>query len=160
MDNFDKNDGKEGSHDTILMLFQNPSEIQQIVPAMSEKKSSNQRKFTSILPCQILLPFTKVSRGNIPGNYQVSDEICNPEEHSFSQYKMWLLAKFVTSSLLPVSSRIDNHIPSFSAVNSILSETVITVTTQAYTPILPHPATEFDIYFDEKLSRCSQADRI
>ena len=41
MDNFDKNDAKEGSHDTILMLFQNPSADESInVSVISTKDVS------------------------------------------------------------------------------------------------------------------------
>ena len=147
MDNFDKNDGKEGSHDTILMLFQNHKSLVTTKPSVSVRKQKlDGRKFADILPCQTLLPFTKVGRGNIPANYLVSEPISFSNETEFSDYKIWLLVRYLTSSLLDSSPLVTDPIPSFSALNSLLSSSKpdIPKTIQAYTPILPHPATEYD----------------
>ena len=62
----------------------------------------------------------------------------------FSDYKIWLMVRYITSTLsTSVDCKVD-LIPSFSALNSALSNPAIPVTTQAFTPILPHPATEYD----------------
>ena len=145
MDNFDKNDGKGGSHDTILMLFQNRQILPKNKPTISVRtKKLDERKFSEMLPCQTLLPFTKVGRGNIPADYQVSESVTYSEEAEFSDYKIWLLVRYVTSTLLTSVPHVTDLIPSFSALNSALSKPDISVTIQAFTPILPHPATEYD----------------
>ena len=55
-DNFDQNDGKGGSHDTILMLFQNA--------LLNERDGKRFRKLAEILSCQTLI---KAQRGQLRG---------------------------------------------------------------------------------------------
>ena len=62
----------------------------------------------------------------------------------FSNYQKWLLVRYLTSTLIPASSIVNKQIPSFSAIRSLLTDQSITLTREAYTPILPHPATDYD----------------
>ena len=146
MDNFDKNDAKEGSHDTILMLFQNPSADESInVSVISTKDVSAERRLKTILPCQVILPANMKRRATISKNYVADQEIDTVSEaNSFSNYQTWLLLRFMTSLSISDSSIVKQYLPSFSAINSVLIKKNMILTREAYTPILPHPATDYD----------------
>ena len=67
-DNYDQNDGKCGSHETILMLFQNalPNERDRESLTISTRMSDGKRfrKLPEILSCQTLI---KGQRGQLRG---------------------------------------------------------------------------------------------
>ena len=68
-DNFDKNDNKGGSHDTILMFFQNPSQVPEEYLTISSKKKDTvrSRKLVAELPCQKIV---ESNRGLVRGTIQ------------------------------------------------------------------------------------------
>ena len=77
-DNFDKLDGKEGSHDTILMLFQNgkfSESLQSVSPIGSASDKRRSKKLNTTLECQNLLKSgrTEKIRGNIPSTFVVTE---------------------------------------------------------------------------------------
>ena len=73
MDNFDHEEntksGIEGSHDTILMLFQNgENNVNQI--SVKREATNEKKAFNHVLDCQKLIRARNlVSRGQIPENY-------------------------------------------------------------------------------------------
>ena len=83
MDNFDHTEvtlsGIGGSHDTILMLFQNQNKKENSPKALSKKprgSPQNQKSLDKILPCQELIKIGKFGgRGKIPEISLPGDEI-------------------------------------------------------------------------------------
>ena len=83
MDNFDHTEvissGIGGSHDAILMLFQNQNENENSPKALSKKPTGspqNQKPLDKILPYQELTKMGKFGgRGKIPETFLSGDEI-------------------------------------------------------------------------------------
>ena len=83
MDNFEHTEvtssGIGGSHDTILMLFQNQNENENFRNALSKKPTGspqNQKSLNKILPCQDLIKIGKFGgRVKIPESFSPGDEI-------------------------------------------------------------------------------------
>ena len=77
MDNFDKEDG---THDTILMLFQNHNFAENVSlekDISSIRMKSTKRKLQTTLPCQELLPSMKgKKRGEIPSDFDSANTAC------------------------------------------------------------------------------------
>ena len=157
MDNFDHEggtlSGKFGSHDTILMLFQNiESEIStsndddSYICMIPEDQSStkNERSLKHILPCQILSKATNIGkRGEIPGDFTPATELVDlTKETSRNQFLIWS-----ASRSLPSTQSDSNQVPSFTATNSFFQNTTTVLTSFAFTPIIPYPATEYDTIF-------------
>lgn len=153
MDNFDQQEqtlsGIGGSHDTVLVVFQNESEH------IAESDNGEQRcyelkghrSFHSLLPCQQLKYFKKpTQRGKINKDFAVAQK---PEFHmSDSSAKeldmVWSVSRFLACR---ESETDECHIPTWSAFNSMLSTANIPQTITAFTPILPHPATEYSAIY-------------
>ena len=150
MNNFDHQEntqsGKGGSHDAILMLFENSNgtsqDSQQIISWISDNITPNKRSLEHILHCQKL-----VRRGKFTERGRINDQPSQSIDHtaiitsSSVQYKQWVLAQHLT--------RCDHEnelstIPLFAATNSLLFNDCKPVTRIAFTPIIPYPATEFD----------------
>ena len=145
-----------GSHDTILMLFQNcdSSSEDNVQTVFSEKLDTNanrdRRALSKIIDCQKLQFATKhPHRAEIPSSFvpnapvNWTDEINSAEE----QYLMWGLGRYLKKDIVPnVLTCQTPNIPSFAATNSLLhsSSDKRPVTRIAFTPIIPHPATEFN----------------
>ena len=55
-------------------------------------------------------------------------------------YPIWTLVRYITNNNIDI----ENEIPSFSAINSLLSAKTIVSTPIAFALILPYPATKFD----------------
>ena len=57
VDNFDKSDDKGGSHDTILMFFQNPPQVpsENLIMCSKPKDVVHVQKLPNELPCQKLI---------------------------------------------------------------------------------------------------------
>ena len=145
MDNFDKEDG---SHDTILMLFQNYTSAPNVLPSISHLKEKRlNRKLPTVLPCQELLPSRRGKiRGDIPEDFIVADTVSLIHDKTYYlDYWLWLLHRYTLSTGGELSEK--QIIPSFSSVYSILSTVVVSITTQAFTPILPYPATNYDAIY-------------
>ena len=145
MDNFDKEDG---SHDTILMLFQNYTSAPNVLPSISHLKENRlNRKLPTVLPCQELLPSRRGKiRGDIPDDFIVADTVSHIHDKTYYlDYWLWLLHRYTLSTGGELSEK--QIIPSFSSVYSILSTVAVSITTQAFTPILPYPATNYDAIY-------------
>ena len=84
-------------------------------------------------------------RVKIPETFSPSDEIdLSWKNNKFDkQYRLWILALYKDKSSL------DNepHIQSFAAVKRLLVSSTRFITKCAFTPILPYPATEYDVIF-------------
>ena len=156
-DNFDHEEntssGIGGSHDTILMLFQNGNISDGANNTISEKtadenrSSANKRSLHCILDCQKLIKMGRFSnRGEIPNSFIPSrpadlQDIIN---NSDIRYETWINARYFSNS---DNSRKSHCIPSFSASNSFLHDMQPQITTIAFTPIIPHPATDYDTIY-------------
>ena len=152
-DNFDRNDRKGGSHDTILMFFQtsstNEEETSGTVKISSRPDDqARQRRLPDTLPCQNLI---KVNRGHfratIPADYKVceiSSEV-TVNEHDFD-YELWQLVRYTADTLPAEGSTVSTKyaIPSYSSINSLLSKVKVELTSIGFASILPYPATDFD----------------
>ena len=66
-----------------------------------------------------------------------------PEDELGKQHKLLTLARYHDNA----SAECGPHVPSFTAVTSLLDTSVCSVTNCAFTPILPYPATQFDTMF-------------
>ena len=134
MDNFDHEEntssGIGGSHDTILMLFQNcdSSSEDNVQTVFSQKLDTNanrdKRALSKIIDCQELQFATKhPHRAEIPSSFvpnapvNWTDEINSSEE----QYLMWGLSRYLKNDIVPnVLTCQTPNIPSFAATNSLL----------------------------------------
>ena len=159
MDNFDHDErtlsGIGGSHDTILMLFQNAHDNVESNRLISQKPvdlGHDQQSLNCILPCQKLL-----KSGTFGGRGNISDSFTPGEKPDFSsvvkdsamQYRLWTLLRQANPLNLPTSLTDDVavNIPSFSAMRSLTNSPQHLLTKCAFTPILPHPATDEDTIF-------------
>ena len=90
MDNFDHGEnlisGKNGSHDTILMLFQNndvdkrPQDIIRNVPE-NLKTTKDERKLYYILPCQLISKARHIGkRDEIADDFVPADEFIDMKQ--------------------------------------------------------------------------------
>ena len=153
MDNFDHDEatlsGIGGSHDTILMLFQNTNDVRRAQKVFSKKptdSTQNQRTLDKVLPCQELIKMGKFSgRGKISKTFSPGNEIDYSwkENELNKQYTLWILARYHDDA----STEYGPHVPSFAALKSLLDTSICSITHCAFTPILPYPATEFDTIF-------------
>lgn len=149
MDNFDHDErtlsGKGGSHDTILMLFQNnPMNTGKPFNKMSKKPESmkgGKRSLETILTCQKLLKRGNFIKGNIPKSFIPSKKLCfsSINKKAIMEHKLWVLIRNFQPGY--------ENIPSFPAVKSLLNQNSNILTRCAFTPIIPHPATEADTIF-------------
>ena len=139
--------GIEGSHDTILVLFQKNettystdkiSHRPEDIATMSTKKGS----LNHTLDCQKLIKRSKFSnRGTIAAEFRPTkppdfDAIV---QKSKVRYETWCTLRYLSHKSEDIHS-----IPSFSAVNSFLQNDKPMKTKVAFTPILPYVATEYD----------------
>ena len=153
MDNFDHTEvissGIGGSHDAILMLFQNQNENENSQKTLSKKPTGspqNPKSLDKILPCRELMKMGKFGgRGKIPETFSPGDGIDLPwKNNEFAkQYRLWILTQYKDKS--PVDN--EPHIPSFAAVKSLLDSSTFFITKSAFASILPYPATEYNAIF-------------
>ena len=154
MDNFDHDEntksGIGGSHDTILMLFQNTErsieneDETQISTMPNIPKNTDKRTLEHMLDCQKLIRSGKFGkRDEIPVDFKPNELNLDNDVHVLSQqqYDTWVALRYI--QIDPTSIRVQS-IPLFTALNSLLSDNIKTVTRYVFTPIIPHPATEFD----------------
>ena len=175
MDNFDHEEntksGIGGSHDTILMLFQNPDKDEQDEPRQLSTKPTIgfiERALDRILDCQKLVHFRKYGgRVKIPNNFtpEASLDTHNIEVSANYDFMIWVIARFATKANVPDYTCDKASIPSFTATNSLIKYEKYPLTRIAFTPIIPHPATEYDTihtpdsYLYEKFPRCPFPER-
>ena len=116
-DNFDQKDIKGGSHDSILMLFQNSSKGRYgEVPICrrTEPMNTRLRKRPTVLPCQTLINIKRGhKRGSLPPNYVTGLHSIDKSDN-VSNYDVWTFARYIAK----VNAYVD--LPSYSAFNSIL----------------------------------------
>ena len=81
IDNFDHEEGTPsrigGSHDTIMVLFQNNQQHQEKTAMQKSDFNINytQKKLTCILPCQVLKKYNHTKRAKIPMNFTISEHL-------------------------------------------------------------------------------------
>ena len=152
MDNFDhienSQSGKGSSHDTILMVFQNSKEISENQQEMSCKPldASSNRYLTNVLDCQQQISFHRPGRASIPKEFtpnvfHMPNGVINS---ALCEDVLWCLSRH-TIPLYSVSKT--QNIPSYIALKSLLSTTNVSITTCAFTPIIPYPATEYETIY-------------
>ena len=147
MDYFDHEEstlsGIEGSHDTILVLFQKPDmvQIQEEIskkPENISKLLANKSSLSCILDCRTLIRRGKFcSRVEIPADFQpkLPPDMTQIIDRSKSHHETWVALRYF-------SNKTNQSFPSFSAVNSFFQDTSTRKTKIAFTPILPYVATE------------------
>ena len=144
-DNFDKNDNKGGSHDTILMFFQNPSQVpgEYLMIRPKRKDTVRNRKLVTELPCQKIIESNRgLFRGSIPISFVAGKEP-DPEASS-DDYTIWSIVRYIANDKIDLENGTEKAVPSFSTMSSILSKETVVPTSIAFAPILPFPATDFD----------------
>ena len=116
MDDFDHEEntssGTGGSHDTILVLFQNcqnPNE--QNVVKSSKAPDADNKPVKSILSCQKLVPVCCLQgRGQISADFMTAD---TPDEKELiltakNEYMTWCTSRFLTTKNLPEYSSLES----------------------------------------------------
>ena len=130
------------------MLFQNPDKDEQDEPGQLSTKPTTgfeERALDRVLDCQKLVHFRKYGgRGQIPVNFtpEASLDTHNIEVSANYDFMTWVIARFATKANVPDYTSCDKaSIPSFTATNSLIKYEKKRI---AFTPIIPHPATEYD----------------
>ena len=152
MDNFDHDENKmsekNGSHDTRLMLFQNndmdkpPQDIILNVPE-TLKTTEDERTLHYILPCQLINKARNVGKKD-----EIADDFVPAGESVDMNQKVSRDHFFIWSAARskPQNTTIQ-FVPLFQPVNSFFDVKPNVITRFAFTPIIPHPATEYDRIF-------------
>ena len=154
MDNFDHAEntvsGKDSSHDTVLVIFQN-----QPIDSYSEENrmtSSStplgKRKFADELPCQVIEKSHLVKgTGDIPQTFSTTPYIDKRKHSVDDDYFLWCMARHKYTGHEEVSY------PSFTATMSALQDPLkFYVTKKSFVPILPYVATEMDTIFTSMIN--------
>ena len=133
-----------GSHDTILVLFENNNEQDAIEEEYVASKNyfEDQRSLNHVLECQKLITGHKFGvRGDISATYKtgVSVDTKTVESQAERRFKTWLFARRLMDN--------KQNVPSFTAMNSLLFEDGHFLTKICFTPIIPYPATDYDTIF-------------
>ena len=158
MDNFDHEEnsssGIGGSHNTILVLFQNTDGNEEDTErySISQKSTSNEnegkRSLDRTLGCQKLVRARKFpSRAEISKSFApaIPIDLRNIQINSLNKFELWAMTRYTTKHNIPVYSTCDKpFVPSFTETNSLIFSDRRPLTRIAFTPIIPYPATEFD----------------
>ena len=110
--NFDKSDDKGGSHDIILMFFQNPPQVPSENLIMSSKPEDVLlvRKLPHELPCQELIESNRgLARGTIPNLYMASEQLNT--DKPWEDYPIWTLARYVANNSIDIENEIEKLFP-------------------------------------------------
>ena len=107
------------------------------------KTLKKKRLVETVVECQKILPFRKFSRTDIandfiPGSYNVPENI---RKIRLEEYNGRCISRHVKPTF---SNSEIKKIPSFIGIKSLLSTERVTLTTCAFTPTLPYPATQYD----------------
>ena len=112
---------------------------------MPPSYTSSSRSLKHILDCQKLVRHGTFSgMADIPASYHSlrhSHKGQLPATMSEEQYKLWVLSRYLQKA------NNNGNIPSFTATNSLLTQSMHPVSSIAFTPIVPYPATEFDTIY-------------
>ena len=156
MDNFDHEEimlsGIGGSHDTILMVFQNGNDTLDDATAQINHVPNNlfpkKRLLEHIIDCQKIIRRRKFSgREQSLTTFQPSHHIDHilTIDTSLTHYKTWILACHAgRSQILNFTECASPTIPSYAAMKSLLTNKSYLITRISFTPIIPYTATEFD----------------
>ena len=156
MDNFDHEEntssGIGGTHDTILVLFQNCQNAnEQNVVKSSKAPNADNKLVKSILNCQKLVHVCRLQgRGQISADFRTAN---TPDEEELiltakNEYMTWCTSRFLTTKNLPEYSSLESpNMPSFAAVNGLLLNDRNPPTRVGFPPIIPFPATEYNTIF-------------
>ena len=106
IDNFDHEEGTPsrigGSHDTIMVVFQNNQQHQEKTAMQKSDFNINytQKKLTCILPCQVLKKYNHTKRAEIPMNFTISErlEISNLVNLRNKDYLLWVLSRYLADT--------------------------------------------------------------
>lgn len=148
MDNFDHIEntpsGKDSSHDTILMLFQNnESFIKKTEISLKAPEDNTKISLAStLLDCQKKVYFKKSCRGEINESFKIGTFVTpkSVEQSERKDFITWYMTRKSYSDLV-------QFVPSWTPTKSLISLKNIVKTNIAFTPIIPYPATEFDTIF-------------
>lgn len=149
MDNFDHEEctssGIGGSHDTVLVFFQDDVQQPKTLPSAEISVDNRQKKLKDILPCQHLISFMKPKvRGEIDPKLTLPD---TPDLRTITTAAMkkdfvWFLARFLTEGNFPKQGFPESMtVPSWSSFNSLITQVKLPKTIYGCAPILPYPAT-------------------
>ena len=122
------------------------SKITYGIPIEQDIKKKQKRSVETVIECQKILPFRKFSRVDIandfiPGSYNVPENI---RKIRLEEYNAWCISRHVKPTFLNSGIK---KIPSFIGIKSLLSTERVTLTTCAFTPILPYPVTQYDTIY-------------
>ena len=126
------------------MLFQNPSKDSNKVEPPRPRLPPNSKDvkvLDHILPCQKLEKATNMGkRGEIGSDFKTTgffnDAVLDDTKKNI---RIWSASR---SKVFGPS-----NVPSFVAVNSLFADPFDAITRFAFTPVIPHPATEYDTIF-------------
>ena len=154
MDNFDHTEntisGKDSSHDTVLVIFQNQQRNSNSEDTHMTSLSTphGKRKFADILPCQVIQKSHLVKgTGGISDSFITTPYSDNQKCKIYDDYFLWCMArqKYIDCE--------DGSFPSFTATMSALQDPLkFDVTKKSFVPILPYVATEMDTIFTTMLN--------
>ena len=149
-DNFDhienSKSGKDSSHDIIMMLFQNNESKVEKISQSSNKLNDQIKKWSIIqkLKCHMIETFLKTKRGQIPSGFDYISSAM--PEHAINSSR----TDFISWCPAPYRFTMDDsnfNLPSFIATKYLVSSSEIIPTLCAFTPIIPHPKTQFETIF-------------
>lgn len=161
MDNFDHIEitpsGKDSSHDTVLVIFQNKHCSQQLPPCEKTRRDSSMvnRKFKEVLPCQILQQSGLIKNtACLPDGFAPSDNKPAGDEEKqdvSADFMLWCQSRSLSRA--DCTETDVDMIPSFTALQSCLQNpSKFHATSTAFIPILPYKATEMDSIFTTMLN--------
>ena len=176
LDNFDHEEatlsGIGGSHDTVLVLFQDKTIESPAKPLISESYIVHGPKvFNCELPCQELKEYIKpVRKPDLPEDYEVEPELytLGQLQHDEISQKdiIWSLARMnlpTSESQMVTHTNDKQTMPSWSGFNSIVTSENVPQKKVGFLPLIPQPVTQYaTVYtalknFQNVLSQLKQA---
>jgi hypothetical protein len=154
MDNFDHTEntvsGKDSSHDTVLVIFQNQPRDSSTEDIQMPRCSTplGKRKFADVLPCQVIeKSHLFKGTGDIPETFSTTPYNDNRKHSVDDDYFLWCMAR------QKYTDREEGSFPSFTATMSALQDPLkFDVTKTSFVPILPYVATEMDTIFTSMIN--------
>ena len=154
MDNFDHIEntvsGKDSSHDTVLVIFQNKPKdsSSEDIQMTSCSEQPVKRKLADVLPCQVIERSHLVKgTGDIPNSFSTTPYNDILKHCIDDDYFLWCMAR---QKYIDVE---EETFPSFPATMSTLQDKPkFDITRTSCVPILPYVATEMDKIFTSMLN--------
>ena len=146
MGNFDHSDfnsltGTAGTHDTAMTLFQIKPESCCVKLLKSE---TNLKDIDSIsLPCQQRENFSSNKCITIPDMFKVKSELISEQEEIInSRLDDFSLNVLKNSKLVP-----NENLPTWGALNSLISNSKLPIMQTGFLPSIPYPVTEHTTFY-------------